>query len=434
VSGQLRFLFVRPERNVVFQALNPVFRRRRAAFLLAVTCIVATPAAPAAQPGPADQWPSVQPDVPPPRQPHVPPPGQPTVRATVRPAIGRLRLIGEQRIGLKQAFQGTVIGGLSGIDYDPASGKWIFVSDDRSQRNPARYYTASLAYDAHAFARVDIDSVHFLKQADGSNYPSLFEYLGRGGEIADFESIRFDPRDASIWYSSEGSRPLGLNPFVKHALADGTQPSVLPMPALFNTALGASGPRDNLAFEGLAFAPDGNTLWVAMEGPLSQDGPLPTPHSGAMARITHFGRDGAVLGQYAYPIDAIPGEPGTGRHAENGISEILAASDDCLLVLERAAIQDSAGRYRNNIRLYEMRIAGASDIQGLAAVPLGSFTPASKHLLADLDTFGLTRLDNMEGMAWGPKLPNGHRTLVMVSDDNFSAFEVVPGSDPVSGF
>ena len=35
--------------------------------------------------------------------------------------IAGLRLIGEQRIALKQAFEGTTVGGLSGIDYDAAN-------------------------------------------------------------------------------------------------------------------------------------------------------------------------------------------------------------------------------------------------------------------------------------------------------------------------
>lgn len=37
-------------------------------------------------------------------------------------------------------------------------------------------------------------------------------------------------------------------------------------------------------------------------------------------------------------------------------------------------------------------------------------------LLADLD---LSTVDNVEGMTWGPRLPSGERTLVLVSDDNF---------------
>ena len=33
---------------------------------------------------------------------------------------------------------------------------------------------------------------------------------------------------------------------------------------------------------------------------------------------------------------------------------------------------------------------------------------------------GFRRLDNYEGMSFGPQLPNGDRTLLLVSDDNYS--------------
>jgi hypothetical protein len=36
----------------------------------------------------------------------------------------------------------------------------------------------------------------------------------------------------------------------------------------------------------------------------------------------------------------------------------------------------------------------------------------------------LSRLDNTEGMCWGPPLPNGKRMLVVVSDDNFNPLQI----------
>jgi hypothetical protein len=44
----------------------------------------------------------------------------------------------------------------------------------------------------------------------------------------------------------------------------------------------------------------------------------------------------------------------------------------------------------------------------------------SKTLLLNLDTLGIP-LDNVEGMAFGPKLHGGKRTLLLVSDNNFAA-------------
>jgi hypothetical protein len=52
-------------------------------------------------------------------------------------------------------------------------------------------------------------------------------------------------------------------------------------------------------------------------------------------------------------------------------------------------------------------------------------TTARKRLILDLGTLapqlprGLKHLDNFEGMAFGPRAPDGGSTLVIVSDDNF---------------
>jgi hypothetical protein len=36
----------------------------------------------------------------------------------------------------------------------------------------------------------------------------------------------------------------------------------------------------------------------------------------------------------------------------------------------------------------------------------------------------LPRVDNLEGISLGPVLPNGHASLVLVSDDNFGKDQV----------
>jgi len=64
----------------------------------------------------------------------------------------------------------------------------------------------------------------------------------------------------------------------------------------------------------------------------------------------------------------------------------------------------------------------------------------TKHLVLDLSKLpelgspALPKIDNIEGMSFGPDLPNGHRSLVLVSDNNFNpdqitqflVFEVLP--------
>ena len=73
---------------------------------------------------------------------------------------------------------------------------------------------------------------------------------------------------------------------------------------------------------------------------------------------------------------------------------------------------------------------GASTLE-LPALRPGAYRPAGKTLLADFSAFTgpgtgprLKQLDNTEGMSWGPVLPNGRRSLMFISDDNFSARQI----------
>lgn len=336
-------------------------------------------------------------------------------------SVQALRFIGEQQIPHKHLFQQTAVGGLSGLDYDAATDSWILASDDSSYFDAARFYTAKLVYDAHSFTAVSLIGVTPFRQRNGKPYSRRW----MPGEIADVEAIRFDPADGSIWYTSEGERIRESNPFIRHASRSGQFIGDLTAPSLFNMRRNQkTGPRSNLSFEGLTFARDGQSLWVAMEAPLGQDGDVPTPLAGAMARLTQYSRDGRALRQVAYPIDAIPVAPARGGFADNGVTEILAVDHERFLVVERSAAQIEAGQYRNFIRIYEVDTSGATDVSGVVSLADADFQPVAKRLVLDLTTLDLPKLNNIEGMAWGPKLASGHGTLVLVSDDNFNASQV----------
>ncbi|WP_078940655.1 esterase-like activity of phytase family protein [Streptomyces cellulosae] len=60
---------------------------------------------------------------------------------------------------------------------------------------------------------------------------------------------------------------------------------------------------------------------------------------------------------------------------------------------------------------------GATDVNGKEALS-GTEKPMRKKLLHDFTTSG-TDADNVEGITWGPRLPDGSRSLVLVTDDNF---------------
>ncbi len=345
----------------------------------------------------------------------------PAIHARQELSVQALRFIGEQQIAHKHLFQQTTVGGLSGIDYDAATDTWILASDDRSDYEAARFYTATLTYDEHSFSSAALTAVVPFRQQNGKTYSSRWKW----GEIADVEAIRFDPIDGTIWYISEGDRAWGSDPFIRRALRSGEFIEDLAVPPMFvMRPVERTGPRNNLAFEGLTFARDGQSLWVAMEAPLWEDGGVPTPSAGAMARITQYSRSGRVLRQVAYPVDAIRVAPATGKFADNGVTEILAVDDERLLIVERSAVQSATGQYRNFVRIYKIDTRHATDISGLESLVGTDAQPVTKRLVLDLATLGLAKLDNIEGMAWGPKLANGHGSLVLVSDDNFNAGQV----------
>ncbi len=363
--------------------------------------------------------------------------------ASVQPASAAaddgVRLIGEQLLPTGLQYAGTTVGGLSGIDRDPRTGSYVLISDDRSAINPARFYTADIAVTETGLGEVRLTGQHSLRRADGSTYPSAEQWAAQPctqsraicDQLApvDPEDIRVDPHGADIWWSQEGDRTpphLVTDPSIRRAAPDGSAAGHLELPANYHVDENGSGPRANQGIEAFTFSAGGSRVASILEGPLAQDGPEPTPDHGALVRLTVQDRKGRVDTQVAYPVDPMAGAgPGI-----NSVSAILTAGSqnpDRYLVLERGV--SSAGV---TIKIFEADLRGATDTSGLDALTSKpDLQPARKRLVADLGRLGLTRLGIVEGMTWGPKLPSGERTLILVADDNFGA---TPGMDAPTQF
>lgn len=335
------------------------------------------------------------------------PPAAPAIR---NPA---LRLIGETRLPHRLRFQDTVVGGLSGLDYDAARDLWYAISDERSA---PRFYTLRLPISSTQVGPPELLGVQHLKPNDRP----------------DPESIRWRAATGTLLWSSEGDVARGQPPALRESATDGRSLRSFTLPPHFGIdAAGQRGPRDNLGFEGLALTPDGTGAWTALENALHQDGPPPRVGAvGGPCRFTLFDlASGQAIAQRAYVPEAIPQAarlPLT--YADNGVSEILMLDAQRMLVLERAYMAGVG----NALRLYRVDLASGSDTLALPALQPGQFTPLRKTLVADLSAYlgpGLAKLDNTECMAWGPSLPaaNGQgpqRTLVLLSDDNFNPMQV----------
>ncbi|MEJ7804646.1 MAG: esterase-like activity of phytase family protein [Telluria sp.] len=366
-----------------------------------------------------------------------------SVKAPPERSVASLKLIGQQILPRRMAFQGTVVGGMSGIDYDAANQRYVLMSDDRTatdSANAPRFYSASLTFSETAFSGAQLLSTVTMKQPDGSPFQKV-----PSASVADPESVRIDPASGNLVWTSEGDRSLTttpqriINPFIREMRPDGTHVREYALPAMFRMSASETGPRGNLAFEGLSFTPDGTRTVVITEGPLFGDGPTPTTTTGAVARVTVFDKTtGTALAQYAYPVDKVQVTPVPATaFSVSGATEILAVTNTKFLVLERSF---SVGVVGNQVRLYEIDLSQASNVLTTAALAPGAYTPVSKRLVLDFETLKtqLGGIANLEGITFGPKLANGHDSLVVVADDNFPAadsttdrnqilvFEVIP--------
>ena len=336
-------------------------------------------------------------------------------QALVRSGM-RAALVAETTIPHALSFEATVVGGLSGIERG-ADGTWYLISDDRSARAPARFYTATIDITPGSDAAAGSVAVRFtgvvqLRDRSGVAY-------ARGA--VDPEGIRYDPAEGTLWWSSEGDEAQMIDPSVREMLRDGSFRREIPMPASLRMDTSrAIGPRANGVFEGIALGADRREIIVSLEEALKQDGPGVTREATGPVRITFFDREsGRMTRQIAYAPEHAPQSAIDTVVAGNGVVEVLALDTDRLLVLERAYTPGLG----NTVRLFESDIAGAPDVAELASLAGGSYA-ARKRLVVDFAELGLARIDNIEGMSWGPALPDGRRTLVFVSDDNFSPRQV----------
>lgn len=340
-----------------------------------------------------------------------------------------VRVLGARTLPSGLEFAGTTVGGLSGIDRDPRTGRYVLVSDDRSRLAPARFYTADIEVSASGLGDVEITGTRPFLRPDGTAYPSMDAWAADPctGTRArcdlrapvDPEDIRLDPLSGHVWWSQEGERivpedgePALFDPSIRRARPDGRNAGRLRLPRNARVVAAGRGPRQNRGIEGFTFAAGGRLVTSVLEGPLLQDGAEPGPDAGALVRLTVQTRGGRVLGQYAYPVEPLSAPAGA-----TGVSAILAAGHARYLVLEReVGVED--GRLGTRVRIYEADLDGATDVARLHSLAGAPWVrPVRKRPVAELDGAGV-----VEGMTWGPRLRTGERTLVLVADDNFGAF------------
>lgn len=340
---------------------------------------------------------------------------------TVQQSSIFLRFIDEYIIPYNLSFNNTTVGGLSGIDYDQKSDEYYFISDDRSDINPARYYKARIFMDQKGIDSIRFTDVKYLMNNKGSIYSS--NRVDPFNSI-DPEAIRYNPLKREIVWSSEGERILKVkdtvlqNPSVNIISASELY-DTFPLPANLFMHATELGPRKNAVLESMTFADNYNSLFICTEEPIYEDGPkADLTDKKSYIRIFKFDAFTKVnSAQYAYKLDPItyPSIPANGFKL-NGVSDMLNIGSNKFIVIERSF---STGRLPCTIKIFISDLANATDIRNIPSLKVGrDFIPATKKLLLNMDELKIY-IDNIEGVTFGPVMPNGHKTLLFIADNNF---------------
>lgn len=319
---------------------------------------------------------------------------------------------------------GTQFGGISALAYDPRTDRLLALSDEHDGVTTPHFYTLTIGLNKDpaqpGFESLALESVTFLRDQDGQPLPP---------DALDPEGFALSPSN-TLYLSSEGIHRKEIQPFLgEFDRTTGTLIRSLPIPPSFTISFDETtrrqqqGIQSNQGFEGLTLVTSGAAsaiedplrLFTINESPLIQDLD-PDTDEGGRNRFLHYyiGQGPPLLvAEHLYSLDPVP------FALVNGVSEILALDNGGhFLTLERALTPLGL-----QVKLFEVALAGATDISGLGSLK-GELaaTRIQKRLVYNFN-LGEAPVRNLEGMTFGPRLPDGSTSLILVSDNNFSPRE-----------
>ena len=333
--------------------------------------------------------------------------------------VGDVEFLGEVTFPTGFVFEGTEVGGLSSITYDQTRDVYYTISDDQGTIDPVRFYAVEVDVEDGSLDQGDVTFTDMTEILDLDDQPFAPGSLDPEGLVL--------AGPGQLYFSSEGRSTATppIDPFVRRLNRQGAATAEAPVPSIFlPDANGTVGVRNNLGFESLTVTPDGKTLITATEAALAQDGPAADVDQSSLARILEYRLAGRQVGaQYVYVVDPVVDVPDPADSFRvNGLVELLPIDNTgTYLAMERSF---SVGK-GNVVRIFEISSAMATDVSGSddlydeATGTAADFDPVTKSLVFDFAGF-VDVVDNIEGMTFGPDLPDGRKTVIVVSDNNFN--------------
>ncbi len=314
----------------------------------------------------------------------------------------RLQFLDEYILPNDMFIDSTLVGGLSGIDF--YNNTYYIACDD--DQNP-RFYTANITISNAKFDTIAFSQVVRLDGVEGT---------------LDLESIIVDSTRNEVLLVSEGNIKKGADPSFFSVTQEGTFKEKFKIPQYFK-AKGKQLPRHNGVFEGLTQDFEEKGYWIPTELPLKLDGSKPKfTETTSPVRFTYFNKQGDATKQFAYLLDNIAKKP-LGDFAVNGITDVLAYAPNKLLTIERS-YSSGYGNQGNVIKIYSVDYTDAVNTLKYKKLTKVNYYPIEKELVFNFETIKDVLqnkgIDNIEGVCFGPELPNGNKTLLFISDNDFN--------------
>jgi hypothetical protein len=318
-----------------------------------------------------------------------------------------IKYIDKVSIPNDQLIDSTLIGGLSSIDYLEGD-KFVVISDDRSEFSPARIYEVQIEFDSSGITDYIFNKTTLLKNKDSLSF--------KQNEM-DPESIRYRKSTDTYFYTSEGGRTEDwIDPFIWEINRSGEFISEVEVPDIFQFS-DETGLRVNGGFESLSFEND-TIIWYANELPLKEDGEVASFETGdfPVRLVRHDIKNNNILNQYAYKISHLNEKPiPEDGFFINSVPEILFIDDNRLWVMERSYTKGIG----NFVKVFEINLNNATDVKKIKALTEADYKAVSKNMILDFSDYN-HKIDNIEGMTFGPDFPDGSKSLIFISDDNFN--------------
>ena len=319
----------------------------------------------------------------------------------------------------------------SAIAYTGQGNKYLLLPDrgpgDGANSFTCRFHLADITVSTPGKIDFKLLKTTLLKTPEGNPLTGLSKGFGPSDNRFDPEGIRVlkngsillsDEYGPSVWlFDSTGKlkhKFLIPEKFLIQNKSDDAEKEFPP----FNK----KGRVTNKGFEGIAISSDQKKWLAALQGSLIQDrnpsnSDLKT--NGDNLRFLETSFEGKHLREIVYKMES----------AKNGVSEILAIGEEDYLVLER---DSDAGESAGFKKIFRISTKNATDVSKIISLPAPKLpegiVPVTKTLFLDLldPKFGLKGKDfpaKIEGLAFGPDLPDGRKLLIITTDNDFKPDE-----------